>query len=62
LTTSPVRMNLLTTMLVVLGSSYTDEEIIKQFLQAPPLRFDQIVVSIETLLGLVDVSLDELIG
>jgi hypothetical protein len=55
-------MNLLTTMLVVLGSSYTDEEIIKQFLQAPPLRFDQIVVSIETLLGLVDVSLDELIG
>jgi hypothetical protein len=47
---------------VVLRNTYTEEEIVRQFLQALPPRFDQIVASIETLLDLADVSLDQLIG
>jgi uncharacterized membrane protein YgcG len=57
-----VRINHLTTQLAVLGSSYTEEEIIRRFLQALLPRFDQIAASIETLLDLADVTLDELIG
>jgi uncharacterized membrane protein YgcG len=47
---------------VVLVNTYTEEEIVRCFLQALPPRFDQIATSIETLLDLSDVSLDELIG
>jgi hypothetical protein len=47
--------------LAVLGTTYIDEEIVRHFLQALPPRFDQIATSIETLLDLTDVSLDELI-
>jgi hypothetical protein len=57
-----VRMNHLITQLAVLGNSYTDEEIVRCLLNALPSRFDQIAVSIKTLLDLADVSLDELIG
>jgi uncharacterized membrane protein YgcG len=57
-----VRINHLTTQLAVLGSSYTEEEIVRRFLQALLPRFDQIAASIETLLDLADVTLDELIG
>jgi hypothetical protein len=42
--------------------SYTNEETIRWFLNELPSRFNQIIVSIETLLDLSDVSLDELIG
>jgi hypothetical protein len=54
--------NRLTTQLAVLRSSYIEEEIIRCFLQALLPRFDQRAASIETVLDLVDVSLDELIG
>jgi hypothetical protein len=57
-----VHINHLTTQLAVLGSRYTEEEIIRRFLQALPPRFDQIAASIETILDLADVSLDELIS
>jgi hypothetical protein len=57
-----VRINHLTTQLAVLVNTYTEEEIVRCFLQALPPRFDQIATSIETLLDLSDVSLDELIG
>jgi uncharacterized membrane protein YgcG len=57
-----VRINHLTTQLAVLGSSYTEEEIVRRFLQALLPRFDQIAALIETLLDLADVTLDELIG
>jgi hypothetical protein len=36
--------------------------LVRRFLQALPPRFDQIAASIETLLDLADMSLDELIG
>jgi hypothetical protein len=57
-----VCINSLITQLAVLGTDYTDEEILRRFLQALPPRYDQIVASIETLLDLTDISLDELIG
>jgi uncharacterized membrane protein YgcG len=57
-----VRINHLTTQLAVLVNTYTEEEIVRCFLQALPPRFDQIATSIETLLDLSNVSLDELIG
>jgi uncharacterized membrane protein YgcG len=56
-----VHINSLTTQLAVLEATYIDEEIVRCFLQALPPRFDQITTSIETLLDLDDVSLDELI-
>jgi hypothetical protein len=56
------RITQLTNRLAVLGDDYTEEEIVRKFLQALPPRFDQIVASIETLLDLVDVTVDELIG
>jgi hypothetical protein len=56
-----VHINSLTTQLAVLGTTYTNEEIVRCFLQALPPRFDQITTLIETLLDLADVSLDELI-
>jgi hypothetical protein len=55
------RINRLTTQLAILGSSYTKEEIVRRFLQALLPRIDQIAASIETLLYLADMSLDELI-
>jgi hypothetical protein len=54
-----VRINSLITQLVVLS---TDEEIARRFLQTLPPRYDQISASIETLLDLADILLDELIG
>jgi hypothetical protein len=57
-----VWMTHLTTQLAILTSSYTNEETIRWFLNELPSRFNQIIVSIETLLDLSDVSLDELIG
>jgi hypothetical protein len=56
------RITQLTNRLAVLGDDYTEEEIVRKFLQALPPRFDQIAASIETLLDLADVTVDELIG
>jgi hypothetical protein len=57
-----VRINSLVTQLAVLSTTYTKDEVVRRFLQALPPRFDQIAASIETLLDLANVSLDELIG
>jgi hypothetical protein len=54
-----VRINSLITQLAVLS---TDEEIARRFLQTLLPRYDQISASIETLLDLADILLDELIG
>jgi hypothetical protein len=56
------RITHLTTQLVVMGNSCTEEEIVRRFLQALPPKFDQIAASIETLLDPANVSLDELTG
>jgi hypothetical protein len=48
--------------LAVLGFEYKEEEIVRKFLQALPPKFEQIVASIETLLGLETISFNELIG
>jgi hypothetical protein len=50
------------TQLAILGTNYIDEEIVRRFLQVLLARLDQITTSIETLLNLAVVSLDELIG
>jgi hypothetical protein len=57
-----IHINRLTAQLAVLRNTYTEEEIVRCFLQALLPRFDQITVSTETPLDLSDVSLDELIG
>jgi hypothetical protein len=46
----------------MLDDEYTEEEIVRKFLQALPTRFDQIAASIETLLDLSVVMVDELVG
>jgi hypothetical protein len=48
--------------LAVLGNTYNKVKIVRCFLQALPPRLDQIITSIETLLDLANVSIDELIG
>jgi hypothetical protein len=57
-----VRISRITGELAVLSDEYTEEEIVRKFLQALPTRFDQIAASIETLLDLSEVTVDELVG
>jgi hypothetical protein len=56
------RLTKVTDQLAILGEVYEEETIVHKFLQALPGRFHQIVVAIETLLDLEEVSLDELVG
>jgi hypothetical protein len=56
------RIGRITGELAVLGNEYTEEEVVRKFLQALPSRFDQIAASIETLLNLSEISVDELVG
>jgi hypothetical protein len=48
--------------LVVLGYEYKEEEVVRQFLLALLHKFEQIVASIETLLDVESMTVDELIG
>ncbi|WVZ85161.1 hypothetical protein U9M48_032111 [Paspalum notatum var. saurae] len=57
-----IRINRIANQLAVLGGGLKEEEIVHKFLQAFPLRFEQIASSIETLLDLKDVTVEELIG
>jgi hypothetical protein len=52
----------ITNQLDVLGFEYTEEEVVRQFLLALPSKFKQITSSIETLLDLEMIMVDELIG
>jgi hypothetical protein len=56
------RLGRITNQLVILGFESEQEEVMTQFLQALPPKFEQITTSIETLLDLESVSVDELIG
>jgi hypothetical protein len=56
-----VHINSLVTQLAILGTNYTDKEIVRCLLQVFLPRFEQIAASIETLLHLADILLDELI-
>jgi hypothetical protein len=47
---------------VVLRSEYKEVEIMRKFLQALPPKFEQITTSIETLLDLETITVNELIG
>ncbi|XP_062198312.1 uncharacterized protein LOC133901033 [Phragmites australis] len=57
-----VRITGITNQLAVLGNSYDEEEVVRKFLQALPPGYEQIAMSIETLLDLSMVSVEELIG
>ncbi|KAJ1282550.1 hypothetical protein BS78_03G060800 [Paspalum vaginatum] len=57
-----IRINHLVNQLAVLGDGIREEEVVRKFLQALSARFEQIASSIETLLDLSDVSVEELIG
>jgi hypothetical protein len=56
------RLSRITNKLAILGEEYTEEEMVRRFLQALPPKFEQIASSIETLLDLSEVTVDELIG
>jgi hypothetical protein len=56
-----VHIGRITDQLAVLGFEYK-EEIVRRFLQALPPRFEQIATSIETLVDLETITVDELIG
>jgi hypothetical protein len=57
-----IRISRIVTQLTVLGDGIQEEQVVRKFLQALPPRFEQIASSIETLLNLDDVSVEELIG
>ncbi|KAJ1257158.1 hypothetical protein BS78_K195100 [Paspalum vaginatum] len=57
-----IRIGRIVTQLTVLGDAINEEQVVRKFLQALPPRFEQIASSIETLLDLSDVSVEELIG
>jgi hypothetical protein len=56
------RIGRITNQLTVLGFEYKEEEIVRRFLQVLPPRFEQIATSIETLVDLETITVDELIG
>ncbi|KAG8082876.1 hypothetical protein GUJ93_ZPchr0014g46611 [Zizania palustris] len=56
------RITKLATEVAGLGKPYSEEDIVRKFLQVVPPKFDQIAASIETLLELSEVTVDELIG
>nr|XP_034585144.1 uncharacterized protein LOC117847948 [Setaria viridis] len=57
-----IRISRIVHQLVVLNDGCTEEEIVRKFLQALPPKYGQIAMSIETLLDLSEVSVEELIG
>ncbi|WVZ75292.1 hypothetical protein U9M48_023362 [Paspalum notatum var. saurae] len=57
-----IRINRIANQLAVLGDGVKEEEVVRKFLQALPPKFEQIASSIETLLDLGDLSVEELIG
>jgi hypothetical protein len=56
------RIGRITNQLTVLVFEYKEEEIVRKFLQTLPPKFEQIAMSIETLLDLESISVDELVG
>jgi hypothetical protein len=56
------RLGRITTQLVVLSFEYKEEEIVRKFLQALLPKIEQIATSIEMLLDLETVTVDELVG
>ncbi|WVZ83370.1 hypothetical protein U9M48_030528 [Paspalum notatum var. saurae] len=57
-----IRINRIANQLMVLLDGLKEEEVVCKFLQALPPKFEQIASSIETLLDLGDLSMEELIG
>ncbi|WVZ49440.1 hypothetical protein U9M48_000802, partial [Paspalum notatum var. saurae] len=57
-----IRVGRIVTQLTVLGDPIKEEQVVRKFLQMLPPKFEQIVSSIETLLDLGDLSVEELIG
>jgi hypothetical protein len=56
------RIGQITNQLVVLGFDYMEEEVVQWFLLALPPKFEQIATSIEPLLNLETISVNELIS
>jgi len=57
-----VRINNLAARLRMLGDDHTEPTVVRRFLQALPPRYHQIAMSIETLLDLDEMSVEELVG
>ena len=57
-----VRINNLAARLRTLGDDHTEPTVVRRFLQALPPRYHQIAMSIETLLDLETLSVEELVG
>ena len=57
-----VRINNLAARLRTLGDDHTEPTVVRRFLQALPPRYHQIAMSIETLLDLDEMSVEELVG
>lgn len=57
-----IRIHNIDNQLAILGSGCMEKELVRKFLQALPARYMQIAMSIETMLDLGDMSVEELIG
>jgi uncharacterized membrane protein YgcG len=57
-----MRLSRITNQLAVLGFEYKEEKMVRRFLAALPLKFEQITTSIKTLCDLDMITVDELIG
>jgi uncharacterized membrane protein YgcG len=57
-----MRLNNVTTQLAMLGDAEPDHKIVDKYLRIARLRYKQLVISIETLLHSVDLSVEEITG
>jgi hypothetical protein len=57
-----LRLNAMTSQLRVLGDDISDKEVIKKMLHVVPDKLEQVVISMETLLDLGSMSIEEAVG
>jgi hypothetical protein len=55
-------LNTVASQLRVLGNEITDKEVIKRLLHAVPKNLEQVTISMETLLDLYSLSIEEVVG
>jgi hypothetical protein len=55
-------LNTIASQLRVLGDEITDKEVIKRLLHAVPKNLEQVTISMETLLDLYSLSIEEVVG
>jgi hypothetical protein len=57
-----LHLNTVASQLCVLGEEVTDKEVIKRLLHSVPQRLEQVAISMETLLDLDSLSIEEAVG